>query len=94
MLHTVLNEDRSGYQAITLRHFLGHIAAWVQSALIAGGNVWMVRRDARMLIEMPDHLLKDLGIERADIARVVRHGRTPVASRRQQCDWLASKGSP
>jgi uncharacterized protein YjiS (DUF1127 family) len=49
--------------------------AWVHRTLATATTLWINRRDERMLQEMPDHQLKDLGIGRADIARVVREGR-------------------
>jgi uncharacterized protein YjiS (DUF1127 family) len=49
--------------------------AWVHRLLATAMTLWIIRRDERMLLEMPDHQLKDLGIGRADIPRVVREGR-------------------
>jgi uncharacterized protein YjiS (DUF1127 family) len=49
--------------------------AWIYRPLATAMTLWIIRRDERMLLEMPDHQLKDLGIGRADIPRVVREGR-------------------
>ena len=38
-------------------------------------RAWVVGRDTRRLMEMPDYRLRDLGLTHSDIARVVRHGR-------------------
>lgn len=34
-----------------------------------------IRRDMRQLRAMSDHMLKDIGLRRADIAKIVRYGR-------------------
>jgi uncharacterized protein YjiS (DUF1127 family) len=54
---------------------LDRLCAWIYRKLATAMTLWIIRRDERMLLEMPDHQLKDLGIGRADIPRVVREGR-------------------
>jgi uncharacterized protein YjiS (DUF1127 family) len=54
---------------------LDRLCAWIYRSLGTAMTLWIIRRDERMLLEMPDHQLKDLGIGRADIPRVVREGR-------------------
>jgi uncharacterized protein YjiS (DUF1127 family) len=50
---------------------------WVRlrTLVVAGAQVWSARCAERHLVEMPDHLLKDIGIARSDIRRAVRQGR-------------------
>lgn len=36
---------------------------------------WRIRRDTRRLLEAEPRMLRDLGIVRADVARLVRDGR-------------------
>ncbi len=38
-------------------------------------GVWARHRDEKLLQTLSDHQLRDLGIGRGDIGRVVRHGR-------------------
>jgi uncharacterized protein YjiS (DUF1127 family) len=54
---------------------LDRLCAWIYRSLATAMTLWIIRRDERMLQEMPGYQLKDLGIGRADIARVVREGR-------------------
>lgn len=54
---------------------LDQLFAWIHRTLASAMTLWIIRRDERMLREMPDDQLKDLGIGRADIARIVREGR-------------------
>lgn len=58
---------------------LGQIAEacafWTLKALNAALQGWIARRDIRRLMEMPDHLLDDIGLRRADIVCAVRSGR-------------------
>lgn len=35
---------------------------------------WQIRRDERLLLGQPDHLLRDVGIARRDIRAVLRSG--------------------
>lgn len=58
-----------------LGHFAEACAFWALKVLNAGLQGWIVRRDTRRLMEMPDHLLDDIGLGRADIVRAVRSGR-------------------
>jgi len=36
--------------------------AQLRAAFLAVAEAWIVRRDARLLMEMSDHILKDIGI--------------------------------
>ena len=49
-------------------HWLGRIVAAVASE-------WRLRRQVAFLLEQNDHMLRDLGLCRSDVARVVRRGR-------------------
>ena len=65
---------RSPSTPATLGYGYGHVPAPLKSVLVAVTRMWIARRDARTLMEMPDYLLKDVGIGRADIWRAVRYG--------------------
>jgi uncharacterized protein YjiS (DUF1127 family) len=45
-----------------------------------------IRHDAVQLNDLSDHLLRDLGLNRSDIANAVQYGRS--ARRRQHTDWF------
>ena len=49
-------------------HWLGRIVAAVASE-------WRLRRQVAFLLEQNDYMLRDLGLCRSDVARVVRRGR-------------------
>lgn len=55
------------------------LAGWVERSVGAATRVIRreieIRRAARWLYEADGNILKDIGIARADIERVVRHGR-------------------
>jgi uncharacterized protein YjiS (DUF1127 family) len=42
---------------------------------------WRLRRDIHMLQQFHDRELRDIGLGRGEIERVVRHGRNPRATR-------------
>jgi uncharacterized protein YjiS (DUF1127 family) len=74
MPHTDLIANRLGLPIASLRSVFGPFWARVQPALAAAAKAWDARRAERVLMEMPDHLLKDIGVARADIRRAVRQG--------------------
>jgi len=74
MLRTDIIGNRSGFPA-ALRYAVGRFGARLASALVAAAQAWVAYRDERILMEKPDELLKDIGIGRADVPRVVREGR-------------------
>jgi uncharacterized protein YjiS (DUF1127 family) len=46
-------------------------------------RAWRRRRDRRHIYEMPDYLLKDIGISRSEIDSVVMFGETDMTRRRR-----------
>jgi uncharacterized protein YjiS (DUF1127 family) len=76
MSHTDVIGNRSGSTAATLRHAFDHFRARLEPALVIATKAWIARRDERILMQMPDYLLKDIGIGRADIRRAIRQGKT------------------
>jgi uncharacterized protein YjiS (DUF1127 family) len=76
MLQTTVIPNRSVSPITTLRDASGRAWAGLRTTLVAGFRAWIARRDERQLMEMPDYLLKDIGIGRSEIPGVVRQGRT------------------
>lgn len=76
MLRADAIADRSGFPTAAPRDISGRVWARVRPLLVAGAQAWIARRAERHLMEMPDHLLKDIGLARSDIRRAVRWGRT------------------
>jgi uncharacterized protein YjiS (DUF1127 family) len=76
MLQTTVIPNRSVLAITTLRAASGRAWAGLRTTLAAGARAWIARRDQRQLMEMPDYLLKDLGIGRSEIPSAVRQGRT------------------
>jgi uncharacterized protein YjiS (DUF1127 family) len=69
-------EARAG--SIAVKRLASHLYA----LLVSAGRRAALRRARRELMEMPDHLLRDLGITRSEIAWIVEQGRFgPVISR-------------
>ena len=76
MLQTTVIPNRSVSPITTLRDASGRALAGLRMTLAAGVRALIARRDERHLMEMPDYLLKDIGIGRSEILSVVRQGRT------------------
>jgi hypothetical protein len=76
MLRSDAIADRSGSGINALRGTLGRAWARVQPLLVVSAQDGIARRAERHLVEMPDYLLRDIGIARSDIGRAVRQGRT------------------
>jgi uncharacterized protein YjiS (DUF1127 family) len=76
MLYTDVIGNRSGSTTAALRDAFDRFRARLEPTLVAATKAWIARRDERILMQMPDYLLKDIGIGRADIRRAIRQGRT------------------
>ncbi len=71
------------YRAATV---IGAALLAASGAVFGGFHRWLARRrDRRMLAGLSDHMLKDIGITRADVARE-EHQAPPVAGSAR--DWL------
>lgn len=75
MLQTTVIPNRSVSPITTLRDASGRALAGLRTTLAAGVRALIARRDERHLMEMPDYLLKDIGIGRSEIPSAVRQGR-------------------
>jgi uncharacterized protein YjiS (DUF1127 family) len=53
----------------------GPLRRWLGVAASAIAREWRIRRDTHRLLEAEPRLLKDLGIARSDVERLVRRGR-------------------
>jgi uncharacterized protein YjiS (DUF1127 family) len=74
MPYTDVVANRFGSPAAALCYVFNRFRARVWLALATGAKAWTVRRAERILMEMPDYLLKDIGIGRGEIRRAVRQG--------------------
>jgi uncharacterized protein YjiS (DUF1127 family) len=92
MLHADVIADRSGPRLPALRAIGSR--AWTRGRLlvVAVARAWSARRAERMLMEMPDQLLKDIGISRCDIRRAVREGQLDVTSPACRLEFVAPAG--
>jgi uncharacterized protein YjiS (DUF1127 family) len=75
MQHTDVIAHRSGTPVAASRGLFGPLLASPAAVLAFCTKAWAARREEAALMEMPDYLLKDIGIARADIPRAVRKGR-------------------
>ncbi len=64
-----------GHAASRLVAFAGAVERWTGAAIRVIRREMEVRRAARWLHKADATMLKDIGIARADIERMVRHGR-------------------
>ena len=48
---------------------------WLGRIVAAIASEWHLRRQVAILLEQNDYMLRDLGLCRSDVARVVRRGR-------------------
>ncbi|MDX8521575.1 DUF1127 domain-containing protein [Mesorhizobium dulcispinae] len=68
-----------GQQLTANRSALGRFFAAVVEISHSGGNllarIVRIRRDRVTLDELPDYLLRDIGIERSEIRSITRFGR-------------------
>jgi uncharacterized protein YjiS (DUF1127 family) len=76
MLHADAIATRSGSPISAPRDMSSRVWAGVRSLLATAARAWIARRAERHLMEMPDYLLKDIGIARSGIGGAVRRGRT------------------
>ena len=76
MLQTTVIPNRSVSPISTIRDASGRALAGLRTTFAAGLRGLIARRDERQLMEMPDYLLKDIGIGRSEIPSAVRQGRT------------------
>jgi uncharacterized protein YjiS (DUF1127 family) len=66
------------------RKFAGWLGILARNAVMLARQLaaeWRLRRDIRMLQQLHDRDLTDMGLGRGEIERVVRHGRNPRAAR-------------
>jgi uncharacterized protein YjiS (DUF1127 family) len=75
MLQTTVIPNRSVSSTITLRDASGRAWTRLRTLLALGVQAWIARRDERQLMEMPDYLLRDIGVGRSEISSAVRQGR-------------------
>ncbi len=59
------------------------IAAAFRTAVGHVGRELRIRRDRRHLASMPDHILKDIGIDRSEVVAMTRSGRTAYRTGRR-----------
>jgi uncharacterized protein YjiS (DUF1127 family) len=75
MLHADVIARRSPAPVSAFRDLPGRLWTRMRSLLVAAARTGTTRRAERRLMEMPDYLLKDIGLGRSDIPRAVRQGR-------------------
>jgi uncharacterized protein YjiS (DUF1127 family) len=51
------------------------VGAWLGRVAAAVASEWRLRRQVAFLLEQDDRMLRDLGLSRSDVMRVVRGGR-------------------
>jgi uncharacterized protein YjiS (DUF1127 family) len=60
------------------RSLLGQMAMFLYQPLLLASRQVAIRRARRELLELPDSMLKDMGITRGEITSVVEYGRADV----------------
>ena len=72
------------------RPILGRMAMFLYQTLLLASRQLAIRRARRELLELPDSMLKDMGITRGEIASVVEFGRTDT-TRVSRFDGLSAR---
>ena len=67
MPHTDAVANRFDHTAVMARHFVERCGALSRATFLAMAKAWSAYRDTHRLMEMSDHILKDIGIERDTI---------------------------
>ena len=65
----------------TSRSLLGRFAMSLYQTLLLASQRVAIRRARRELLELPDAMLKDMGITRGEVASVVEFGRADTTRR-------------
>ncbi|WP_046864659.1 DUF1127 domain-containing protein [Microvirga massiliensis] len=73
--HAVEFRNLTDHEAHTGSIAVKRLASRVYALIASASRRAALRRARCGLLEMPDHLLKDLGITRSEIAWIVEHGR-------------------
>lgn len=74
----MLTQNYSIYRHMSAGEPRGSLRMLSRAARAVAGRltgIWARNRDEKLLQTLSDHQLRDLGIGRGDIGRVVRHGR-------------------
>jgi uncharacterized protein YjiS (DUF1127 family) len=72
---TVVVSTRPAAAPVGVRNLTAPVMAWLSAAVDAAFRFLAQRRDERALRAMTESQLRDLGITRSDVSRVVREGR-------------------
>jgi uncharacterized protein YjiS (DUF1127 family) len=73
--HAVEFRNLTDHEAHTASIAVKRLASRLYALIAGAGRRAALRRARCGLLEMPDHLLKDLGITRSEIGWIVDHGR-------------------
>jgi uncharacterized protein YjiS (DUF1127 family) len=64
----------SDRRASRVRPLAFGVVAAVARGLMAAARWWRIRQDEHLLLSQPEHLLRDIGIDRRQIPTVLRTG--------------------
>ena len=69
-----ISSKADGFQAHSPSEPAGFILAIPRALLRTARRAWAARADRKLLAELSDHQLRDIGIRRENIPHIVRHG--------------------
>lgn len=70
----LITSKSDGFQAHSPNEPAGILLAFPRALLRTVRQAWTARGDRKLLAELSDHQLRDIGIRREHIPHVVRHG--------------------
>ena len=70
----MISSGSNGFQAQSRSEPVGFLLAFPRAVLRTMQRAWHAHADRKLLAELSDHQLRDIGIRREHIPHVVRHG--------------------
>jgi uncharacterized protein YjiS (DUF1127 family) len=74
VMSQMISSRSEGFQAQSRSEPLGVVLAFPRALLRTLRHAWTTHADRKLLVELSDHQLRDIGIRREHIPHIARHG--------------------
>jgi uncharacterized protein YjiS (DUF1127 family) len=74
IMSQMISSRSNGFQTQSRSEPVGLLLAFPRALLRTVQNAWHTRADRKLLAELSDHQLRDIGIRREHIPHIARHG--------------------
>jgi uncharacterized protein YjiS (DUF1127 family) len=74
MMSQMISSRPDGFQAQSRSEPVGFLLAFPRALLRTVQHAWHTHSDRKLLAELSDHQLRDIGIRREHIPHIARHG--------------------